>query len=399
MPIQAFGGTKIRRRAASASRVYPGGGKTFLLDYRIAGRQRRIAIGHFPLWSAEAARTRAKELRREIDRGNDPAEQKRERREAPEVQDLIDRYIEDHLPTKSKEKMRVDDEKRMLTIIGEHLDKHTKVADVHDGDIRDMHRKITELRGPVRANRILAIASKMFSLSLSSKVGEDVPWRNAVQGNPCKGVKRNHEEGRERYYSKSEIERIADALAEYPGVAADAVRLIMFTGCRPGEAMRAKWSEFDKEPGHWVKPSAHVKQRKIHRVPLSPPAAKLIERLREERKGGDWVFPGDIGGECLKTLHHVWDFVRERAELAPDEKGRRARRYDLRHSFASFAVGGGLNLPIIGKLLGHTQTRTTQRYAHIADDPLREAADRVGNIIAGAGKGGAEVVRLRDVKS
>jgi integrase len=211
----------------------------------------------------------------------------------------------------------------------------------------------------------LAVCSKMFSLSLSSKAGESLPWRNAVQGNPCKGVARNHEEQRDRFFSKGELEKIADALAEYPGVGADCIRLIMLTGCRPGEALQAQWPEFDKESGSWVKPSAHTKQRKLHKVPLSPPALELIERLRKKRKGDGWVFPGDILGEHLAAVHHVWSFVRKHAQLEKDEQGREARPYDLRHTFGTVGVGGGLNLPLIGRLLGHTQARTTQRYAHM----------------------------------
>jgi integrase len=376
-------------------RSYPAGGKSFFVDYRIDGRQRRTTIGPFPRWSAEAARERAKELRRQIDRGHDPAGNKRERRTAPTVQDLIDRYIVDHLPRKSAEPTRVADEKRMLKEIGKRLGVHTKVVDVHGGDIADMHRKISESIGRggkprrVRANRILQVASKMFSLSLVPRAGETLPWRNAVLGNPCKGIQKNPEEGRERFFSAAELAAISDALAEYPGVAADCVRLIMLTGCRPSEALKAAWEEFDSEPGYWIKPSAHTKQRKVHKLPLSPAAIELVERLRATRKG-KWVFPGDKSGEHLAALWHVWHFVRKRAGLTGE-----ARVYDCRHTFASVGAGGGLSLPIIGRLLGHTQSRTTQRYAHLADDPLREAAEKITTVITGAGKVGAPVVPLR----
>lgn len=370
-------------------RVYAGGGRSFFVNYRIDGRERRFTIGAFPRWSVTAARERAKELRTEIDRGHDPAGQKRDRRDAPTIQDLIDRYVDEHLPRKSGAESRIEDEKKMLAEIGGLLGKHTKVADVHGGDIKDMHRRITESGRPVRANRIMAIASKAFSLSLVPMSGENTPWRNAAQGNPCKGIERNHEEGRERFFSQPELAAISDALAQYPGVAADCVRLIMLTGCRPAEAMRAEWPEFDKEPGYWIKPSAHTKQRKVHRLPLSPPAIELIERLRKTRKG-NWVFPGDIAGEPLKALWHVWHFVRRQTGLGAD-----ARLYDLRHTFASVGAGGGLGLPIIGRLLGHTQSRTTQRYAHLADDPLREAADKITAVITGAGKPSAEIINIK----
>ncbi len=370
-------------------RVYAGGSKSFFLNYRIDGRERRYTIGSFPRWSVTAARERAKELRTLIDQGHDPAGQKRERREAPTVQNLIDRYIEEHLPRKSAAEHRIQDEKRMLEEIGKLLGPHTKIADVHGGDIRAMHRKVTESGRPVRANRILAIGSKMFSLSLVPMPGENTPWRNAAQGNPCKGIERNHEEGRERFFSQSELAAITDALAEYPGVAADCARLIMLTGCRPAEALKASWDEFDKEPGYWIKPSAHTKQRKVHRLPLNPPAIELIDRLRKKRKG-NWIFPGDKPGEHLAALWHIWHFVRKETGLGKD-----ARLYDLRHTFASVGAGGGLGLPIIGRLLGHTQSRTTQRYAHFADDPLREAAEKIGSVITGAGKPGAEVVPMQ----
>ncbi len=382
-------------------RVHAGGARSFFLNYRLNGREGRHTIGSYPEWSVAAARERAKELRRAVDNGTDPAGEKRARREAPTVQDLIDRYIEEHLSTRTTGKQRIDDERKMLAEIGERLGKHTKLAGIHGGDIKDMHRKITDSGRPIRANRILAIASKMFSLSLMPKASEDRPWRNAVDGNPCKGVKRNQETAKERFYSPAELAAICDALAvydgsatsgdAYKGSAANCIRLIMLTGCRPAEAILATWDQFDAEPGFWIKPAATTKQRKEHKLPLNPQAIELIERLRRRCKpGARYVFPGQKPGEPLKQLWHCWRFVQNHAGL-----GRDARIYDLRHTFASVGAGGGLSLPIIGRLLGHTQARTTQRYAHLADDPVREAAERIGAVIGRAGKGGAQVLPMR----
>jgi integrase len=224
------------------------------------------------------------------------------------------------------------------------------------------------------------------------QAGETLPWRNAAQGNPCKGIRKNREDGKERFFSQSELTAISDALGQYSGGAADCVRLIMLTGCRPIETMKAQWEELDREPGYWIKPSANVKQRKTHKLPLSPGAIELVDRMRKKRKG-KWVFPGDKPGAHLTVLWRVWDFVRKRTGLGED-----ARLYDLRHTFASVGAGGGLSLPIIGRLLGHTQPRTTQRYAHLADDPLREAAEKITTVITGKGKGAA-VVPLRGQRS
>src|SRR6516225_9582511 len=175
-----------------------------------------------------------------IDGGEDPVLDRRERRGAPTVKDLIDRYIADHLPTKAAKGGRYNDEKKMLAEIGDKLGDTRKVVDIHFGDIQRMHRGITASGRPVRANRILQVCSKMFSLALVPKAGETLGWRNAVQGNPCKGVQKNHEEAKERFFSQSELTAISDALARYSGGAADCVRFVMLTGCRPAEATRAQ---------------------------------------------------------------------------------------------------------------------------------------------------------------
>jgi integrase len=373
-------------------RVYKTGTRSFFLNYSVGGTEHRVDIGAFPEWTVDAARDEAKALRQLVDRGENPAEDKRERREAPSIQDLIDRYIEQHLPQKAAKGPRANDERKMLADIGAALGKRTRVTDVHDGDVDKMRRDITRSGRPVRANRILAIASKLFSLSLKSMAGEDRPWRDAALGNPCKGVKRNHEEPKERFFSQAELAAISDALAAYPGqVSADCVRLTMLTGCRPGEAMAATWEQFDAEPGYWIKPAANTKQRRQHKLPLGAAALELVDRLRKVRaKGATWMFPGEVDGKPVVALWHVWHFVRDHAGLGKD-----ARLYDLRHSFASIGAGSGLSLPIIGRLLGHTQARTTQRYAHLADDPLREATERIGAVISGAGRPAANVASIK----
>jgi integrase len=239
----------------------------------------------------------------------------------------------------------------------------------------------------------------MFSLSLRSKAGENQPWRNQAQGNPCKGIRRNPETAREHFFSPAELAKISDALAAYDGSAegntykgsaADCIRLIMLTGCRPAEAQLATWDQFDAEPGFWKKPAATTKQRKEHKLAIGAAVIELIERRRRHRKPDDrFVFPGQKSAEPLKQLWHCWRFVQNHAGIG------NARIYDLRHTFASVGAGGGLSLPIIGRLLGHSQARTTQRYAHLADDPVREAAEKITKVITGAKKPGAKVIGLK----
>ena len=203
----------------------------------------------------------------------------------------------------------------------------------------------------------------------------------------------------------------------------DCLRLIMLTGCRPCEALRAKREEFTKEPGRWIKPTAHTKQRKIHRTPLerSRPRSRNENPWGKRKPGEVYMFPGAEPGTHLQRLTRPWRSARARASVylwaaepatAPlikelraslnrdpaakeaityawacgvelPEALRRARAYDLRHSFASLAAGGGESLPIIGALLGHTQPKTTARYAHLADRPLTIAVEKVGALISG----------------
>ncbi len=407
---------------------HPKGARSFFVNYRAGGVERRLTVGAFPDWSAKAARDEARDLRRRIDRGEDPASDRREAREAPTVKDLAERYRAEHLPRKAKSS-QVNDWAMIVNDILPELGSR-KVVDIHHGDIVALHKKISA-RGPTRANRVLAVVSKMFSLSLLPRAGDNAPWRNAAQGNPCRGVVRNQEEGKERFFSAAEIVALTDALTAYGETSAsNCLRLMMLTGCRPGEAMRARWSEF-AEPGYWDKPSAHTKQRRRHRVPLSPAATEFVEQIRAKKpEGVQFVFPGQKKGTALKQIRTAWDAVTDRASVelwrqSKDEKvaglvadlgegatvqtcraeaARRkvvlpvaltdARAYDLRHTFASIGAGGGLSLQVIGRLLGHTQSRTTQRYAHLSDDPLREAAARIGNAIAGAGKGASNVVPI-----
>jgi integrase len=358
-----------------------GGSITFFFNYRDRdGRERRVSIGPYPRWTLGQARARARELRKEIDRGDDPAGDRQERREAPTIADLIDRYLRDHLPRKAASTH--GDDKTMLKEIAKYLGRHSRVAEINHGDVADMHRRISESKGrrgrsrTVRANRILSLTSKLFSLSLVPQKGEVRAWRAADVGNPCAGVPRNSEQGCERYFTAEEMASIFAALDEYGAPAADAVRLVAYTGCRPGEAMQAEWSEFDAEPGYWVKPSAHTKQRKVHKLPLSPPALALIEWLRQHRGKNKNLFGRP--GRPLSTLHHVWAVVRKKTGIGS------GRLYDLRHSVASIGADEGLSLVTVGGLLGHASPKTTARYVHLYDTTLREAADKIGSRIADA---------------
>jgi integrase len=166
---------------------------------------------------------------------------------------------------------------------------------------------------------------------------------------------------------------------------ADIIRLLLLTGCRRGEALSATWDQFNLATGVWSKPPSSTKQQRHHEVPLSAPARELLARRRKQADGSPYVFPGPTGHR--KVLKQHWARILKAAGITG------LRIHDLRHSFASSLVGAGFSLPVIGALLGHSQPSTTARYAHLARDPLREAVERHGAIVASAPS--AEVKPLR----
>jgi integrase len=254
-----------------------------------------------------------------------------------------------------------------------------KVANVTFADIDGAHRAITKRGRPYRANRVLALLSRMFSMAIRWHMRPD---------NPCKGVERNQEHKRRRYLSADELTRLIKALDEYGDQqSADIIRMLLLTGARRGEVLQARWQDIDLATSTWRKPGATTKQKTDHQLPLSSAAVQLLADLRQRvPHDAGLLFPAADGSQRRALKRDAWVSICRAASL----KG--ARLHDLRHTYASVLASAGLSLPIIGQLLGHTTPATTARYAHLFDDPLRAAAERAGAIITGAAP--AEVVPL-----
>jgi integrase len=359
------------------ARVTAAGAVAFIVNYRrkADGLERRYTIGAWPDWSATTAREKAKELKRHIDGGGDPVGEHVAERAAPTVADLCGRFLEEHV-AKQRPHTQADYgsmiRNDILTALG-----RLKVALVEFEHVERLHAAITR-RAPVRANRVVAVLSRMLTLAIKWKLRSD---------NPCKGVERNREHLRKRYLKPEELARLTKALAEEPNqTAADAVRLLLLTGCRRGEALNAAWSQFNLAAGTWSKPPSSTKQDEYHQVPLSAPARQLLGRLHKQAEGSPWVFPGR-NGRPREDLKYAWQRIRRAAGI-PD-----VRLHDIRHSFASELVSGGASLPLIGALLGHSNPTTTFRYAHLYTDPQRAAVEKVGAIISG--KPAAKVLPMK----
>jgi integrase len=362
-------------------RITPAGAVSFILNYRIRGRERRYTIGRHPELTATAARERAMQRRVEIMDGYDPLEARQQDRLEPTVNELATEYLNRHAVTHKRASSVRNDREMINNIIRPTLGS-LRLQAVGKRDLETLHASFKTT--PYRANRVLALLSKMFSLAAEWE------WVNA---NPAHGIPRFQEDKRERWLTTQELHRFTKALDAYSDQnAADALRLLLLTGAREGEVLKAEWPQFDLQRGVWTKPSHHTKEKKIEHVPLSAAALELLRRMKRTAGVGGPLFPSaNRNGKPRVTLRRPWMQICRAAGLSDvfTVQGKRRtitkskptlRIHDLRHSFASHLVSNGVSLHIVGKLLGHTQSQTTQRYAHVADQALRDASNRMGEI-------------------
>ena len=299
-------------------RLSAGGTRSFLLRYRSkTTRQEHVhTIGQFPVWSVDAARGEARGLRYRIDKGADPQGERQQDRDAPTVADLCDRFVREHLPrrrpsTQSSYLGAVDG------IIRPALGRKLVVA-VDHADIERLHQKIAG-RAPYRANRVVAVASKMFSLA--------VRWRMR-QDNPCKGIERAAEAKRRRYLTGGELAALTKALADHPDQqVANVFRLLLLTGARRGEVLSARWEQFDFTRNVWTKPAATTKTKVDHEVPIGAAALQLLNQMRKAAPGdATFLFPSHGSTGHLTEVKKAWAAVCKRAGITG------LRIHDLRHS-------------------------------------------------------------------
>jgi integrase len=370
-------------------RVSGAGRRTYFIHKRTkAGRQIKTKLGvHGDITADQARAAAARELGRIAD-GVDPADERGRARAAEEkrrqtltVAQLCDKYLAEH--------GMVHNRPRTVATYRCLIECHIKprlgairVPDLDHDDIAGLHRDMRLT--PYSANLTIAVLRRILGYAVR-------PWKMRLD-NPAIGISRYPEEKRQRYLTPAELGPLAAALAGHPSrVTANALRMLLLTGARSGEVLAMRWEEVERQPGVWIKPSTHTKQKSEHRVPLSPGARQLLDDMRRYRKPGEaLVFPGRLPGQPLANVRRTWAACCKTAGISG------VRIHDLRHTYASVLVSSGLSLPIIGALLGHTQPQTTARYAHLFADPLQEATNRVDALLdALAGGEKAKVTPLR----
>ena len=343
---------------------------SYFVKLRHNGRQRWITIGRHGMpgptgmtWTPDTARARAKQLV-----GNPSLADKPVVAPITRFNEVADDFLTKH-GIKLKPRTRVEYERLIRLYLKPAfgalvLDKitHAKVSDAH----------ISWGGAPRSANFALTVMSKLmvWAKDHGLRAGD----------NPCSRVVRYKEKQRRRYLSITELMRLGEALdqAETAGQltshAVAAIRLLILTGARLSEILTLQWSFVDFERAMLFLPDSKTDQKTIT---LSDDAVAVLRRI-SRLHGNPYVIVGKLDGTHIANLHHAWNKVSKAAGISD------VRLHDLRHTWASTAVAAGASLPIIGRQLGHATPRTTARYAHLSDDPLRQMAQLTGQKLAEA---------------
>lgn len=362
-------------------KISPLGKRTYLLYYRTQeGRERRPAIGEHGKITCEQARDIAKDWLARVHQGEDVSKSRQEARKTLTLAEFVEIYAKRHVagmkPSSQKEDARMWS-KYILPVLGS-----TRLNVLTRRDVDRLHQRMRDT--PYMANRVLELLRRAFNLAAE--------WGYMDGENPCRHVKKFKEQSRERFLSAEEMARLGEAFRqcgaeqlESPQVLL-ALQLLIYTGCRRNEILELRWDWIDFTHKRINFPDSKTGKKTLD---LNDAVIELLHKV-ERVVGNPFVIVGKNGQKHLVNLRKPWQRIMKRAGLE------NIRLHDLRHSFASVGAASGLSLPMIGKLLSHKQATTTQRYAHLTGEVVREASNIVGNSITAALEGKqADVISLR----
>jgi integrase len=367
-------------------RVMPKGERVYVLKYRFDGQQRWFTIGrHGSPWTPDGARKEAIRLLGDVASGVDPADKRSAARTAVSFAELCDDYVTEGVAHKKPSTIRADRGRidgHLKPLLGKKLAVAINRADI-ERLLSDVKAGKTSAAVPIRrrpgsvvkggsgvAAQCVALASTILQFAVDRGIRPD---------NPARGVKKPPVRKLQRFLSEAELGKLADALnreieAEGNPFPIAAIRLLALLGARRSEIIQLRWRNVDIDRMLLLLDDSKTREKVIH---LSPPAIDILTNIPRV-SGNEFVIAGGKVGRPYVGLDKVWGRIRLSAGL-PD-----IRLHDLRHTYASIGAGASFGLPIIGKLLGHTQAQTTARYSHLAADPLRKAVDTIAATISAA---------------
>lgn len=343
--------------------VNKAGRKFFYLRYTINRRKRGIKIGEFGVMSLVEARQKSTELKAQIQRGIDPQEDKQLLSQIPLFREFV---LDSYLPWAYSNKISADSDESKIRI---HLLPVFGNVRIDQITTQSLQRYIDQLKlthTPATCNRHLSLLSRLLKMAVQF---------GSIAKNPAVGIRKAQENNeRHRFLSGDEIARFIDALAKDENqVAAAFLEFLLYTGVRRSEALNAKWENVDMFKKVWFIPRS--KNGKHRHVILNAKALELLQRLPHINP---YLFPGKLDGKPLNNPQKCFIRTLERAGIKD------FRIHDLRHTHASIAINNGASLYEVQHLLGHSQTKTTSRYAHLADETLRRVSDGVSSAIGKA---------------
>lgn len=387
-------------------KVMPSGVKTFIVEYRPNGGgrsapKRRLTLGRFGALTVDEARSLAKRALSQVHAGSDPAVDRALSRAEMTVAEVCDLYLAEGCETK-KASTLVTDRSRIERHIKPLLGKK-RISEVTRFDVERFMRDVASGKTAVdektgKFGRAIVEGGKgaaSRTVGLLGGIMSFVVGRGLREDNPVKGVKRYPDQKGEAFLSLSQLNQLGATLSllEAEGANPSAVaiiRLLAFTGARKSEIASLRWSEVDAERGYLrlgdSKTGAKV-------IPIGAPALEVLASVPHV-EAKEYVFPASRGTGHFQGVEKVWRIVRKAAGFGS------LRLHDLRHSFASVGLARGDALSVIGAILGHADVKTTSRYAHLADDPVRRATDDISRTVKAAFSGfpTADVVQINPGK-
>lgn len=341
-------------------RVWPSGVKTFVFKYRCQGRQRYLTLGKYGALTPDQAVKMAAVRHASVLQGEDPLAERQRARNGETVADLGKAYIERHARPKNKS-WEKDQERLDLYVLPAM--GALKVASVRRADVAQLHHELGR-KHPPTANRVLSLLSSMFN---RAKVWG---FLDEMAPNPATRIERFPMMKRDRFVTREEMPRLVEVIDREANIYVQGlIWLYLLTGMRKSELLTLRWKDVDLNRAEIR--LADTKAGRPHYLPISTPARMILDRIPKEA-GNPYVFPGRKRGHHLVNISSHWIRMRREAKLED------VTLHDLRRTLGSWLAESGASLPLIGRILNHSNPAVTQIYARFQQDPVARALEGHG---------------------